>query len=278
MQQVQIGAGDVVKSFTISVGNQTNSVQEIILSVRDFGSLNDTGGLILEGSKGGYSQKYGLASWLSVSADTVILQPHESKDMLVSVENRASLQPGGHYGAVVASIGNPDQTAVDKVIINQQLVALVLVTKVGGEHYDLHLKSIKHDGNWLHLPQIVTLRFQNPGNVHVIPRGLVELKSPTGRVIATGIINEDSTLILPETFREIPVTLKMVSGSLPVPGLYSISAHYRYEGVSGYANKSVVLRYLDLGMYAVLLLVALGTIVLFKKRSLWLPKLAKKQR
>lgn len=276
LQQIQIEPGDIAKSFNVTVGNQTESIQEITLSGRDFGSLNDTGGLILEGSKGGYSQKYGLASWLTVGQDTVVLQPHESKTLDATIENRTSLQPGGHYGAIVATIGNPDQQATDKVVINQQLMALVLVTKVGGEHYDLRLKRIEQNGNWLHLPNTVKLRFQNPGNVHVVPRGLVELKSPNGTVLSRGVVNDESAIILPETFREIPVTMTPVDKALPLPGIYRLVVTYRYDGFSYSATKTVWLRFINAGMYAVILLVLVVGLWLYAKRAKWLPIVHKK--
>ncbi|MDB5169139.1 MAG: exported protein of unknown function [Candidatus Saccharibacteria bacterium] len=266
LQQIQIQAGDVAKSFDVTVTNNTGTVQEISLSARDFGSLNDTGGLIFEGAKNNYSQKYGLASWLSVSQDTVVLNPHESKTLLASIENRSSLQPGGHYGAVVASVGNLDSQSPDAVVINQQLVALVLVTKVGGEHYDLRLKQVTHNGNWLHLPSTVILRFQNPGNVHVIPRGLVELKSPSGTVMARGVINVDSAIVLPESFRTLPVDLTPVGKAFPWPGQYHLSVQYRYDGLDRFAAKNIGLQFVNAGMGVLLVVILAAAFWTVKQR------------
>jgi hypothetical protein len=255
-QQISIAPDDPDKSFTLTLTNHTASLQELKLSARDFGSLNETGGLLLEGSSQ-YTQKYGLASWLSLGADTVLLQPGESRGVLVTVQNRTSLQPGGHYGAVVASVDSLTDETDNHVAINQQLLSLVLVNKVGGEHYDLKLSTISHNGNWLHLPTTVKLRFQNPGNIHVIPRGVVRLKSPGGTVLATGIINSESAFILPETFRELYVPLTPVGKAVPWPGLYHIEVEYRYDGLTRSATKRQTLHFIDLGLYLLALLLLL---------------------
>jgi hypothetical protein len=266
LQDITVSGFDDKKTFTVTLTNHTNTIQELTLTSRDFGSLNDTGGLIFEGSKG-YSQKYGLASWLTLEKDTVTLQPNESGSVLATIDNRTTLQPGGHYGAIVASIGKLDAPQNQTITIDQQLVSLVLVTKTGGEHYDLKLKRIDQNGNWIHLPNTVTLHFQNPGNVHVIPRGIVKLKSPNGTVLARGIINDASSIVLPQSFRDIPVSLTTVGHALPLPGRYRVEVMYRYEGYDRFATKSINLQFINLGMYLLLAAVLIVAVFVLKSRQ-----------
>lgn len=265
-QEVKLQQGDVEKSFSLTITNHTTVIQELSLSTKDFGSLNDTGGIILEGTKN-YSQKYGLASWLTLERDTVTLQPEESTTVLATIDNRASLQPGGHYGAIVATIGSLDPTPNNHVVINQQLLSLVLVDKIGGEHYDLKLVSAHQNGNWLHLPNDVTLRFQNPGNVHVIPRGIVKLISPGGRVVAQGIINDESAYLLPETFREMHVNLTPVGKGLPLPGTYHVQVQYRYDGLQHFGTKNFTSVFINLKGNLILLLVLIVAVWRVRKYS-----------
>lgn len=250
-QQITMAGTGSDQSFELSLANNTGALQEIKLSSRDFGSLNDTGGVLLEGSKD-YDQKYGLVSWLSLGTDTVLLEPGESRNVPITIQNRADLQPGGHYGAVVASVNSLDDQASNRVVANQQLLSLLFVTKTGGEHYDLQLKDIASNGNWLHLPNKVTLRFQNPGNVHIIPRGIVRLKSPSGRVLAQGVINSESAILLPETFRELRVPLTSTATAVPVPGLYRIEVEYRYDGIAQSVKRHTTLNFVSLPTYLVL--------------------------
>jgi len=272
-KQISVVPGDASESFTLTLTNHTSSLQELHLTAHDFGSLNDTGGVLLEGSKAkSYSQKYGLTSWLTLGTDTVDLQPGESADVPVTVENRSSLQPGGHYGAVVASVNSLDDETSNHVVVNQQLLSLLFVKKLGGEHYELKLTGVEQNGNWFHLPNDIKLRFQNPGNVHVTPRGIVRLKSPTGKVLAQGIINSESAYILPETFRELYVPLTRVSSAPPLPGIYHIEVEYRYDGLSKAALKTSAVRYLNIGGIGLILLILLVLVYVLKKRSKKLPK------
>jgi hypothetical protein len=249
LKQVDIQSTEATKSFMLTLTNRTDSLQELQLSGHDFGSLNDSGGVLLDGANN-YTQKYGLASWLTIGTDTVILQPKESRDIPVTINNRDSLRPGGHYGAVVASVKGLDTQTGNHVAINQQLLSLILANKVGGERYDLKLKSISENGNWLHLPNTIKLRFQNPGNVHVVPRGTVKLVNPAGKTISQGIINDGSAYILPESFREIYVPLKTTGHPLELPGIYRVEVNYRYDGLATYATKTKALHYADLKLYA----------------------------
>lgn len=265
-QTVTIQTTDTEKTFDITVTNNTPTVQDLSLRAVDFGSLNDTGGLVLEGSDSKYSQRYGLASWMTLGTDTVVLGAGETQTVPITITNRQTLQPGGHYGAVVVKVNSLDDQSGNKVVINQQVLSLVLVDKVGGEKYDLRLVGMTENGNWLHLPTKVQLRFQNPGNVHVLPRGTVELQSPSGTVLSKGIINSESAFVLPESFRTIPVSLTPVAKSFPLPGLYKIVVKYRYEGITASATKRYYIRFINLPAYLFVIVLAMGVVLYIRKR------------
>ncbi len=268
LQNITVSESDTTKTFNLELTNHSPSVQELDLTTRDFGSLNDTGGILLKGSTDSYSQHYGLTSWLTLEDDTVVLQPGEARAIVVSVNNRQDLQPGGHYAAVVASVKNLDDQSGNHVVVNQQLLSLILVDKQGGEHYDLKLESVEQNGNWLHLPNDIKLQFQNPGNVHVVPRGQVLLKNPAGSVIAKGIINSETAFVLPASLRDLYVRLTPVGHSLPVPGIYHVEVDYRYDGIDQTASKSFAVRFINLKLYtAIILLIGVGFWYVRRRRN-----------
>lgn len=267
LQNITVSESDTTKSFNLELTNHSPNVQELDLTTRDFGSLNETGGILLEGSTDNYSQHYGLTSWLTLETDTVVLQPGEARTILVSINNRQDLQPGGHYAAVVAGVKSLDDQTGNHVAINQQLLSLILVDKQGGDHYDLKLKSVEQNGNWLHLPDDIKLQFQNPGNVHVVPRGQVLLKNPAGRVIARGIINSESAYVLPASLRDLYVRLIPVGRSLPLPGIYHVEVDYRYDGIDQTASKSFAVRFINLKLYAVIIAIGLSGFWYIRKRQ-----------
>ena len=267
IQQLSIAPDDAFKKFNLDVTNHTAAIQELQLSARDFGSLNETGGVLLEGSKS-YNQKYGLTAWLSLGSKSLVLQPQETQTVEVTINNQTTLRPGGHYGAIVASVTNTGTASGNQVALNQQLLSLILLNKVGGEHYDLRLDRVRQNGNWVHLPNEVRLRFRNPGNVHVVPRGLVKLMSPGGTVIAQGIINSESAYVLPESNRELIVPLKTVASALPLPGIYHIETEYRYDGIDRVAYKQFNVHFISFGLYVLAIAIAAGGgyVYIYRKR------------
>jgi hypothetical protein len=250
MQQVSIQPSEATKTFNLTLTNNTSSLKEIDLTVEDFGSLNNTGGVLLEGSNS-YTKRYGLASWMTLGTDTVNLAAKQTALVPIIIDNRPDLAPGGHYGAVIASINGLKAQAKNSVTINQQILSLVVVDKVGGEHFALDLKKISDDGNLFRLPKTAKLEFQNPGNIQVTPRGIVELVSPSGSIISKGIINEGSSFILPQSFYDMYVPLQKVGSAFPLPGLYKVIVYYRYDQVSNYAKKTSYVNFIDLGLYVI---------------------------
>jgi len=268
-RQIAIQPTEAGTTFDLTLTNHTASPQTLNLTARDFGSLNDTGGVLLEGSNN-YTKRYGLVPWLTLGANSVVLQPSESQSVPVTIYNRNTLQPGGHYGAIVASVISPNDQNGNNVAINQQVLSLILVDKVGGEHYDLKLDSINQNGNWFQLPNDITLHFQNPGNVQVVPRGLVKLVSPGGTVVAQGIINTESAFILPQAFRRVYVPLTTIAKVTPLPGLYHLEVQYRYDGITNYATKSYIVSFVDLNLYLSLavLVIAVAWFIKYRRQKL----------
>lgn len=271
LQQVQIAPTDSLKNFDIKVTNDSKSTLAFHLSVVDFGSLDETGGLVFAGSNtSALTKKYGLAPWLQLSTSDLSLAPDQTAKVTATIINDTKLQPGGHYAAIIATLKNTGASGSNKINVKQQLSALILATKTGGIKYDLHLGSLLYNSGWWHIPKTVTLRFYNPGNVHVVPRGLVKLIAPNGKVVSQGVINDASSFVLPETYRQIPVELGSLGHAGWRPGLYHIRVDYRYDGLDRYASKTFAVHFLNLSsllLIAVVLAAALWLAVKIRRRK-----------
>lgn len=230
-QEVDVSQAEPEKSFTFRLTNTSSYAQRYDLSAVDFGTLDETGGVAFLGDNtSDFEQKYGLASWLVLEKDIVYADPGQTQTVQVTVQNRQSLAPGGHYGAILVKASPQDTAAVgDKVKLQAVLSSLILVKKEGGLRYDLRLDSEHDNGGRLRLPSVVDLRFQNSGNVHAVPRGLVRLVDPAGHEVARGIINADSSFVLPESFRRLQVVLQPMARAW-LPGHYRLAVQYRYDG------------------------------------------------
>ena len=239
LNNVILQPDDAEKTLLISVTNNNQTTQTVKLSGLDFGTLDESGGLAFINQKVDSRQtKYGLTSWLQFDTDTLTLEPGQKKDAAVNIINKESLAPGGHYAAVVVTPVK-DNTTNDRVNLVPSTSALILLRKNGGVVEDLRLVQTDVQGaGRFKFPTSVTLRFQNAGNVHLVPRGLVTVTDTLGHTLAKGIINEDSGFILPETFRKFPVALGRLEGRT-WPGQYKINVTWRYDG-SQATHQSVV--------------------------------------
>jgi hypothetical protein len=233
-QEIIIDKDQKDSLFTLDVTNTTDAPQVLRISVLDFGTLNETGGVAFLGSSQDF--KYSLASWISLEKDAIVLNPGESQRVNGTIENKESLSPGGHYGAVFfkSEDKNISEDNASSVAFDPSFASLLFVRKIGGEIYGLNLKSQDNNAKLLKLPSKINLRFQNTGNVHVSPRGIVSLTDPLGREVRKGIINLDSSIILPEAFRVYPISIKPIANSF-LPGIYTLAVYYRFDGKEEFA-------------------------------------------
>jgi hypothetical protein len=230
-QSLNISESQASRQVGVKITNYTGAEQNFRLSTTDFGSLDEEGGVAFLGRPANeLEHRYGLASWLSLEKDTLVLPNGASAQVLVTVSNRESLSPGGHYGAVLATLLDPSgQPALSQVGVKQVLSSLILVSKDGGGIPDLRLVSEVTDGGWSTFITRVTQRFQNAGNMHLAPRGVSEVRDPVGQLVARGAINPDSALILPESFRRYRTSLTQLRTAW-MPGRYTVKTTYRYDG------------------------------------------------
>lgn len=251
------------KDVSVTFSNQSSSPQTYRLSTVDFGSLDESGGVAFLGVPNSeLEHRYGLVSWITLEKDQIFLPPAGSAKVTVHIDNRASLAPGGHYAAVLAtSTGEPDAVQdKTKVNLRQIIASLLLVRKEGGAEIGLNAAGITPGSHGLYsLPKIVTMRFQNPGNVHVVPRGTIQVKDPSGRVVLSGLINENSDIILPESFRKIPVTLTTLKSAW-APGRYTLTASFRYDGTSDVRTSKVSFWYLGMALTLLFLAILAGIV------------------
>lgn len=236
-QTLTMSPTDQQKTFSINITNGSARQQTYSLSVLNFGSLDETGGVVFEGgSTNALLNKYGLASWIQMSADHLTLDAGQSADVEGTIKNDASLKPGGHYGAVMVSTGSLGSSS--QLDIRQKAASLVFVTKIGSEKYDLHLDKFSSNKTLFKLPTKVAVRFANTGNTQLVPRGIVYLKDGT-KVLARGVINEQSGYLLPETHRvfDLPLLTTAHQSNFSFK-VYKLQVDYRYDGFENFASKS----------------------------------------
>jgi hypothetical protein len=263
-QEVVIKPQDKSKEFEFKLTNHTSTNQTFNLGVVDFGTLDETGGVAFIGLTDPVTDyKYGLASWMKLSEDRVSVEPEQTESIIVTIDNRESLSPGGHYGAILVRPDSPeDQVGGDQVGISQVASALVFVKKTGGEIYQLQLKSVKNKHSLFSIDQKVGIEFLNTGNVHLVPRGIAQIKDPKGRVISERIINNESGVILPESVRQYNLNLVKQANSW-LPGKYQLIVQYRFDGNSAFLTTTTDFIYLGKAAKPLILLIITSVLMVY---------------
>lgn len=269
LQEVVLNEGDQEAVFETVVSNSSESAADFRISTVDFGALDESGGVAFLGRTGQETYAYSLSKWMSVDKTDITIPPGGTETIKATIKNSDDLGPGGHYGAIIVAAKQDAQLANDSVAMLPGASTLVLLKKIGGEVYDMQIDSVKTNTSLLRVPQSAALRFENKGNVHVVPRGTIELTDPFNTILARGVINEQSAFILPETHRVIDVPLQF-SKQPWFPGRYSLATTWRYDGTE--ETKTVVSHHWYLGRLGIILIVILCLLIVlylystYKKR------------
>lgn len=274
-QEVALEKDQPYAKFNLEVSNNTAMPVVFKLAVLDFGSLDESGGVAFLGaSEKNLTNRYGLASWVVLEKDALALNPKEKQSIQVTIQNKESLSPGGHYAAIVLKIENDESDVENKsseVAFNPSFASLIFARKLGGEIYDLRLNNKEVGNNIFSLPSSIDLRFRNSGNVHTVPRGAVSLIDPLGKEVMKGVINQESGLILPETFRIFSIDLKKVALAY-FPGRYKLFVRYRFDGKEDFVTEEQTINFVPLpvilfSLIIALLLIIYGWFRIIKKRK-----------
>lgn len=201
----------------IFIENRTSIDQVLSLSAVDVRSTGEDGQVAFIDSPV-IGSTAPLSAFVRVATGSAILKSGERRRVNVIVQNDQSLSPGGHYAAIVARFRDVDSQKGQETDVIPALSSLLLVRKIGGERYHISLNRVDQ-GRFafkLALPDTLHLQFANDGNIHVTPRGVIEVRDLFGRVVRRGIINDASRIVLPGSQRTVPVSLYQVSTGFPL--------------------------------------------------------------
>jgi len=248
--------------------NNTKSPVIIDFTAQNFTSLNNNGSVYILPSIN-QNNPHGLAKDIYFSLPRLSLEPGTSTNLAVSLKHLRSLPPGGYYGAIVFNVlGQKSSGPGNNISLLEKLNALIFLTTPGRVDNSLVLQPF-HQGTSLHLPNNISLVFTNTGNTQVAPHGVVTISHGTSEIYR-GIINTNSSLVLPGTSRLFNVVLRKETLGINFPGIYTLHVTYTpgNTGNSSSSSRSFLLIN-SLAIYMVIGLVIIIAIVM------WLLKLSR---
>lgn len=262
VQNKVIGPAEKEVVFKINLQNTTEGIRTMRISSADFTALNDTGGVrFLEADPTRATEGNGLSSLMIPNVETFQIEPNTSREVSVKVADTSKLAPGGHYAAIIAQVID---AGTGQVAIEQSISSLVFLETAGQGTKSMNLVNLPDRGIATRLPDEINTVFKATGNTQVVPRGLITI-SQGGSEVMRGIINPDSSLILPNSTRLLQT--KIGGNRQPwATGMYTLKIEYQYDGSLGSTVYEQKFLYVNVPAFAA---ISGGTIIVLAAAFWW---------
>ncbi|MEO6077913.1 MAG: hypothetical protein ABIP54_03955 [Candidatus Andersenbacteria bacterium] len=206
--------------------NDSKETVTLGLSVKNFTALED-GFKVKFLNSSSDSLQYSLASWIHLGTNTLILSPGERNSVKIFID-KENLSPGGHYASIIAEI--KQDNAPKTLGLTQAISSLLFVRGANGPYassatindFSLFTKN----GSF---PERSTMRFNNTGNVELVPYGEVTISNWRGKTVAHGIVNTESLITLPENIRSYSIPIEK-RGTTIWPGYFTAKIQVHFDG------------------------------------------------
>ena len=194
-------APGATKQDIIKIKNAGDAKNTFYPEIHDFKQADEKGtpNFIFSAESG--SSTYSLASWINMSKEPITLEPEESASRNFTISVPKDAEPGGRYAGILFGT-SPPKAQGSQVVISNKVGALILVRVAGDAKELANVKEFSTPKNFYENgPVDFTVRVENKGNVHVIPKGTIEIKDIFGKTADTLNVNEKNLNLYPESVR-----------------------------------------------------------------------------
>lgn len=254
------------KVIDLYIQNLTSVPAVLHPAINDFMASSDESGkpnVILDEEK--FAPSHSLKR-MAKPLSNVTVQPHEQKNVKLTITVPKDAAGGGYYGAVRFSPASTDST--DKNVNLSASVGTLILLKVNGaiqEQLSIASFDVRQQpkdgkerlGSFFTSNKNLSMvtRFKNEGNVQVEPFGTIVLKK-SNKVLGTFQINTSSPRgsVLPDSIRRFDTSLNKVGGF----------GKYTLEGSFGYGTTGQLLSVKKtFYVVPVFILILIGLVILF---------------
>lgn len=169
-----------------------------------------------------------LAGLLKVSETNFTVPARSSRSLTVQASDAPDLRAGGHYATLQLT---PDAPTGNSTVRAALSVSLFITKQTAGVTRSLQVDDVQTSRWPFRVASGLTLRMRNDGNIHGVPRASVRMLDKSGDVIAQGVANPQSMVLLPGRSAAMPVALQALpSGVTWLPQRLQLDVIYRYDG------------------------------------------------
>lgn len=205
-----------------------------------------------------------VAEWIHINEEELVIPAEKTVEIPFTIKVPDNASPGGHFAAILVGTKQPkNANEVTQVQTSQVVTTLVFLRVAGDINESGSIRSFRTTKGILESPEATfELRFENKGNVHILPQGEIKILNMWGEERGIIPINRDTLFgnVLPNSVRKYDFTWKG-EWSLADIGRYTAIATIGYgEQQRQFADSETafwVIPWKILGM-VILVLVAFG--------------------
>jgi hypothetical protein len=140
-------------------------------------------------------------SWIKVEPKEFILNPKETKEIILKIEAPAKTEPGSHYSTVYfESLNIQDKNQIKNIGISTKIGILTFITVPGDLKEKIEISKFHTETYRQFGPVNFNLILKNSGNVHLLPKMTIRVVDMFNHSTALPV---KPTIVLPYTFKEI---------------------------------------------------------------------------
>ncbi len=244
----------------LEINNPSHISLPIKSYIREFNASDETGGVEFEEDPD--SDRLSIPNWGKIINPDFVLQPNAKRQIEILLSTPNDLPPGGYYGTIFFEILVPEKFYdASSLEIGGRVGALLFLISEGDIVQKGKISELKITDNIATRDQAkLELKFSNSGNVHLRPKGKVEIKN-----LITGLTKEFNIgeyTVLPQKTRKINAPINDIYW----PGIYQLKVIQQYGRDKNISMAQINFCYLQLyHLLAILLIVLIVTIFMLPK-------------
>jgi len=170
-----------------------------------------------------------MAEWVQITKEEIIIPAEQTKELAFTIKVPDEAPPGGHYAAMLIGTRPPKGQGNSQMSTSQIVTSLLFLRVTGDINEDGAIRSFRTEDRIIERPETTfELRFENKGNVHILPQGEISITNMWGQERGVIPINRNSLFgnVLPESVRQY---------NFSWTGEWSIADMGRYTAVASLA-------------------------------------------
>lgn len=176
-----------------------------------------------------------LAGWIQVPQQARTVSREQTYTLPVSIHVPEDASPGGHYAAILIGNRAPEGANTEGGTVNvTSSIAVLFFLSVSGDVIEQgRVRDFATEKSVYETPEAtLTLRFENQGNVHLLPQGNITIYNMFGKVRGSIPVNnhKDYGNVFPNSIRKFSFTWKSDAGMWDI-------GRYRAEVTLGYGKE-----------------------------------------